>query len=73
MKVGDKTIHFRVLPRFGRVYAEIYYTEDGSDIEFHLTIKWFGSRFFKPKEKHYKKANEWCLGQLRYIEKANKL
>jgi hypothetical protein len=72
IKIENKLIRFRILPRFGRVYAEIFYTTpDNSDNERYLVEKMFGGLFRPINETDYSNARQWCLQHLESIKKSN--
>lgn len=67
-------IGFTILPRFGRVNAEIYkihQTEGGKEIHIHLINQNFGKSYRKPQEIDYKCAKEWVENQLKCIREVN--
>jgi hypothetical protein len=72
-EIDGKLFGYHICPRFGKVYAEIYYTELNSNIEIQVLDNEFGSnwRWRKPVEKDYVEAEMWCRKQLKWIKDAN--
>ena len=70
-EIDGKLFGYHICPRFGKVYAEIYYTGINHDLEIQVLNKEFGSNWRSPLEEDYKEAEEWCKNQLGWIRDAN--
>jgi len=72
-KIEKIKIKYRILPRFGGIYAEIFYIENNGnqDYELHLASKTFRNFMFGATKKEYKKAKEWVDMHLNNIKKLN--
>jgi hypothetical protein len=71
IEIDNKMFGYHICPRFGKVYAEIYYTAINHDLEIEVLHEEFGSIWRKPIESDYTKAETWCKNQLKYIREAN--
>ncbi len=71
IEIDNKMFGYHICPRFGKVYAEIYYTGINDNIEMQVLNEEFGSNWRKPNEKDYTNAEIWCKNQLKYIREAN--
>jgi hypothetical protein len=70
-EIDGKLFGYHICPRFGLVYAEIYYTGLNDNIEIQCLNEEFGSRWRKPIEKDYIEAEKWCKNQLKWLQDAN--
>lgn len=71
IEIDGKMFGYHICPRFGKVYAEIYYTGINDKLEIQVLNEEFGSNWRKPIESDYIKAEIWCKNQLKYIREAN--
>lgn len=75
MTINGKEYRFTIVPRWGKVEAEVYYLykmPSGEDMEMHLVRKSFGSMFRGTINKDYDDAKTWAQNHIRQIYKANK-
>lgn len=71
-EIDGKLFGYHICPRFGKVYAEIYYkTLDKNSLEVQVLKNEFGSIWRSPLEKDYKEAQEWCKNQLKWLRESN--
>ena len=73
MKVNGKEYRYRIEPRFGKVYAEIFCIyKIESEHEMHLISKSF-KKWYKPiQDSDYSNAKEWAENHLENMKKNNK-
>ena len=69
MEINEKDYRYRIEPRFGKVYAEIYYIWKPNEIEHEINLisKSF-KKWFKPiQDSDYKDAKGWCETHIKNI------
>ena len=71
IEIDNKLFSYHIYPRFGMVYAEIYYTKIDDELEYEVLNKEFGSIWRKPLQKDYVKADRWCKDQINWLREAN--